>query len=186
MMMRAFLAATVCAFATSTTAQNFDLDTDYTTGMATLGLDLLIDAPAGTPVYIGAYELCRKDGDLFALGFARVQGGNVPIGLIEATRQNDGTVTIIIPDTPDPYGEDFFADLGELGEEYAAEFAEEFEGIDPLYEDDRLITLWTLLQGIPCGDWGDLTADPATLLPVASIDGATSMSALIDTFVEAE
>lgn len=179
------LCGVACALGltSAATAQTFSLDTDYATGTAALGLDMLIDVPVGTPVYIGAYELCHQGDQLFALGFARVDSTDLPIGLIEVTRQDNGTGTAIIPDVPDPYGDAFFDDMG-ADDDLA--FPEDVAEIDPFYEDDRLMTLWTLLQGIPCDEWGALAADPARLLPVVSIDGAISMSQLLDMMAKAD
>jgi len=163
---------TACAWllacASSAPAQTFTLDTDFAEGMQTLGLDLLIDAPVKTPVLISNYAFCASQGQFYALGYARLEPDDgILIGLVHVTKRIDGGVEVVIPDETDIY-EDYANDLGE-------DFRDDYAYNGP---SDRDLTLWTFLQTIPCSDWGNL-ADERTLLPVISIDGVTSMSALL-------
>lgn len=143
------------------------MDTDYVDALQTLGMDTLLDAPVGAPVYVSEFSFCLIDNSLYAIGLSRLEADDMVFGLVGVTRRADGTVDVTIPE-----GEDLYDALD-------FEFEEEFAdlGYDPT--EDRFLTIWTLLQTAPCPDWGEIASDPATLLPVASIDGATSMSGLL-------
>ncbi|MGJ8610080.1 MAG: hypothetical protein ACSHWY_03230 [Octadecabacter sp.] len=178
----ALVTALLCLTAPCVVAQTFDVDVTFRDGMRILGMDTLMDAPVGTPVYISGFGLCMVGGDMVAIGMTRLEPEDMPIGLLRVTRLANGSVEVEIPDTKEWYEDEFGTedDLETFEDPY---FEDDY--VD-MFEDETSLTLWTLLQTIPCADWGEMADDPSTLFPVATINGTTSMSELLATRPPAE
>ncbi|SLN45256.1 hypothetical protein [Pseudooctadecabacter jejudonensis] len=181
-------AAALCAMLTPpATAQSFAIDVPHADAMRALGANLLMDTPVGEPAYISAYSFCDQGGTLMALGQSPLEDDTYLIGLVQVIRAPDNTVAVSIPTStayPDLHDHDHEDHADPLHDGLDLEGLDTFAALAGLGDidtaaDERRLVLQSMISAIPCDDWGQLARVPTSLFAVKTIDGHTSLSALL-------